>query len=155
MGRAAREKEQKKKRKREKKEEARDIKTEGNAQSFPGPLKLKDVVAFPISLARQTARPQIPRHEYRNVPPVLFLQTQQNCTPLSLSRHAYSQCRAETALRDSAFSMRGVAPMRRAYNNTGMNSSRFIVQELCESRGGRPGLSVLTSLLVSVDVKLY
>ena len=31
----------------------------------------------------------------------------------------------------------------------------FIVQELCESRGGRPGLSVLTSLLVSEDVKLY
>ena len=30
-----------------------------------------------------------------------------------------------------------------------------IVQELCESRGGRPGLFVLTSLLVSVDVKLY
>ena len=32
---------------------------------------------------------------------------------------------------------------------------KFIVQELCESRGGRPGLSVLTSLLVSVDVKHY
>ena len=31
----------------------------------------------------------------------------------------------------------------------------YIVQELCESRGSRPGLSVLTSLLVSVDVKLY
>ena len=31
----------------------------------------------------------------------------------------------------------------------------IIVQELCESRGGRPGLSVLTSLRVSVDVKLY
>ena len=30
-----------------------------------------------------------------------------------------------------------------------------IVQELCESRGGHPGLSVLMSLLVSVDVKLY
>ena len=30
----------------------------------------------------------------------------------------------------------------------------FIVQELCESRGGRPGLSVLTSLLVSVDVNI-
>ena len=30
-----------------------------------------------------------------------------------------------------------------------------IVQELCESRGDRPGLSVLTSLLVSVDIKLY
>ena len=31
----------------------------------------------------------------------------------------------------------------------------YIVQELCKSRGGRPGLSVLTSLLVSVDVKIY
>ena len=30
-----------------------------------------------------------------------------------------------------------------------------IIQELCESRGGRHGLSVLTSLLVSVDVKIY
>ena len=30
-----------------------------------------------------------------------------------------------------------------------------IVQELCESRGGRPELSVLTSLLVFVDVKNY
>ena len=30
-----------------------------------------------------------------------------------------------------------------------------IVQDLCESRGGRPGLSVLTSLTVSVDVKNY
>ena len=29
-----------------------------------------------------------------------------------------------------------------------------IVQELCESRGGRPGLSVLTSFLASVDVKI-
>ena len=28
-----------------------------------------------------------------------------------------------------------------------------VVQELCEGRGGRPGLSVLMSLLVSVDVK--
>ena len=31
----------------------------------------------------------------------------------------------------------------------------IIVQELCESRGGRPGLSVLNSLMVSVDVKQY
>ena len=30
-----------------------------------------------------------------------------------------------------------------------------LVQELCESRSGRPVLSVLTSLLVFVDVKLY
>ena len=33
--------------------------------------------------------------------------------------------------------------------------SSYIVQELCESRGGRPELSVLTSLLVSVDVNNY
>ena len=31
----------------------------------------------------------------------------------------------------------------------------FIVQELCGSQGGRPELSVLTNLLVSVDVKNY
>ena len=36
-----------------------------------------------------------------------------------------------------------------------VTARRVIVQELCESRGGRPGLSVLTSLLVSVDVKIY
>ena len=35
------------------------------------------------------------------------------------------------------------------------NQLQIIVQELCESRGGRPGLSVLTSLLASVDVKIY
>ena len=29
------------------------------------------------------------------------------------------------------------------------------VQELCESRGGRPGLPVLMSLTVSVDVKQH
>ena len=34
-------------------------------------------------------------------------------------------------------------------------AQRVIVQELCESRGGRPELSVLTSLLVSMDVKNY
>ena len=39
--------------------------------------------------------------------------------------------------------------------NIWYNLSHVIVQELCESRGGRPGLSVLTSLLVSVDVKNY
>ena len=39
--------------------------------------------------------------------------------------------------------------------NLHTHTRTFIVQELCESRGGRPGLSVLTSLLVSVDVKLY
>ena len=33
--------------------------------------------------------------------------------------------------------------------------TRHIVQELCEGRGGRPGLSVLTSLLAPVDVKIY
>ena len=36
-----------------------------------------------------------------------------------------------------------------------LTHSTHIVQELCESRGGRPELSVLTGLLVSVDVKNY
>ena len=41
------------------------------------------------------------------------------------------------------------------YINCRMHTCAIIVQELCESRGERPGLSVLTSLLVSVDVKIY
>ena len=42
-----------------------------------------------------------------------------------------------------------------AYKKDSRTKRKAIVLELCESRGGRPGLSVLTSLLVSVDVKLY
>ena len=41
------------------------------------------------------------------------------------------------------------------YKSEKEGKKKGIVQELCESRGGRPGLSVLTNLLVSVDVKLY
>ena len=41
------------------------------------------------------------------------------------------------------------------YKGKNSDSMLHIVQELCESRGGRPGLSVLTNLLVSVDVKIY
>ena len=44
---------------------------------------------------------------------------------------------------------------RRAIKGMLVATKLYIVQELCESRGGRPGLSVLTSLLVSVDVKNY
>ena len=43
----------------------------------------------------------------------------------------------------------------RVYKGYRLRIQKVIVQELCESRGGRPGLSVLTSLLVSVDVKQY
>ena len=39
--------------------------------------------------------------------------------------------------------------------NLRLTSLWDIVQELCESRGGRPELSFLTSLQVSVDVKNY
>ena len=42
-----------------------------------------------------------------------------------------------------------------AINIAASRLPQVVVQELCESRGGRPGLSVLTSLLVSVDVKIY
>ena len=41
------------------------------------------------------------------------------------------------------------------YLGVASNPVTVIVQELRESRGGRPGLSVLTSLLASVDVKIY
>ena len=45
--------------------------------------------------------------------------------------------------------------INRPYRPDSFTEVSGIVQELCESRGGRPGLSVLTSLLVSVDVKNY
>ena len=47
------------------------------------------------------------------------------------------------------------APLGRNNNKRVHNYYYGIVQELCESQGGRSGLSILTSLLVSVDVKLY
>ena len=43
----------------------------------------------------------------------------------------------------------------RVYKSCVKQQNVTIVQELCESRGGRPGLSILMSLLVSVDVKIY
>ena len=46
-------------------------------------------------------------------------------------------------------------PSPSSYTSFNPISPAFIVQELCESRDGRPGLSVLTSLLVSMYVKLY
>ena len=57
----------------------------------------------------------------------------------------------------------GIVPFIKLQNDTWTTVKRrkmlknemIIVQELCEGRGGCPGLSVLTSLLVSVDVKLY
>ena len=52
--------------------------------------------------------------------------------------------------------LKGVPQIQREENDEAEEEQRkLIVQELCESRGGRPGLSVLTSLLVSVDVKIY
>ena len=44
---------------------------------------------------------------------------------------------------------------RQTLKGAQVHAVQYIVQELCDSRGGRPGLSVLTSLLASVDVKLY
>ena len=50
---------------------------------------------------------------------------------------------------------RAVSPYYKKEKKKKKDATDVIVQELCESRGGRPGLSVLTSLLVSVDVKIY
>ena len=48
-----------------------------------------------------------------------------------------------------------MAQLSKVFKSCVPGRQRLIVQELCESRGGRPGLSVLTSLLVSVDIKIY
>ena len=47
------------------------------------------------------------------------------------------------------------APSKELQLTVRLNDVAGRVQELCESRGGRPGLSVLTSLTVSVDVKQH
>ena len=52
-----------------------------------------------------------------------------------------------------ALPARSTVRVHRLYINEDLTKTR--VQELCESRGGRPQLSVLTSLPVSVDVKNY
>ena len=49
----------------------------------------------------------------------------------------------------------GMRVNTRYINSTRGTVTKFRIQELCKSPGGRPGLSVLTSLLVSVDVKQY
>ena len=41
------------------------------------------------------------------------------------------------------------------FKSCGLWQHSLRVQELCESRGGRPGLLVLVSLMVSVDVKQH
>ena len=46
-------------------------------------------------------------------------------------------------------------PPEMGINTPKTTCGRDRVQELCESRGGRPGLSVLVSLTVSVDVKQH
>ena len=51
-------------------------------------------------------------------------------------------------------SMFGLHPLHIHIQLTG-GRGEFIVHEPCESRGGRPELPVLTSLLVAVDVKNY
>ena len=45
--------------------------------------------------------------------------------------------------------------LEKRYKKLVTHAESLIVQELCESVGGDPGLSVLTSLLVSVDVKIH
>ena len=56
----------------------------------------------------------------------------------------------------SGQNMRGcILTYFRLYKRENIRQLWVIVQELCESRGGRPELSVLTSLLASVDVKIY
>ena len=45
--------------------------------------------------------------------------------------------------------------MRAGYKYAFTDQSRLRVQELCEGRGGRPGLSILMTLSISVDVKQH
>ena len=76
------------------------------------------------------------------------LWNHQCCCYLWRGEHCHDAADCQVRLRVTSLPV----PVRNAGSIT---RKRVIVQELCESRGGRPGLSVLMSILVSVDVKLY
>ena len=63
--------------------------------------------------------------------------------------------RGPSAYQPNALPLGQTGSQRKDKRDEASSAHFYIVQELCESRGGRPGLSVLTSLLVSVDVKIY
>ena len=71
------------------------------------------------------------------------------------SSRADKACHVTIPADDKAHKTAGSWNVLLAIKTASLGRIWAIVQELCESRGGRPGLSVLTSLLVSVDVKLY
>ena len=75
----------------------------------------------------------------------VFTSSRLNHRLMSLPRHACTTAKFLTSSRLNPNYLMALLRYR----------LRLIVQELCESRGGRPGLSFLTSLTVSVDVKLY
>ena len=59
-------------------------------------------------------------------------------------------------LKDTALAPRNHAGRKAlGFRTRGPGAGTDRVQELCESRGGRPGLSVLMNLTVSVDVKQH
>ena len=45
--------------------------------------------------------------------------------------------------------------IKQKQNERTNENQQYIVQELCESQDGRPGLPVLASRMVSMDVKQY
>ena len=76
-----------------------------------------------------------------------------------ITTREYEICAAMFVLRSRKFWVESTNELRKAESQLilfwGVKPIGVRVQELCESRGGRPGLCVLTSLLVSVDVKQY
>ena len=81
---------------------------------------------------------------------ILRAQSTQRSSPALKRRHTKTTTKTRIAYGNSP----GMRVNTRYINST-RGTADIIVLELCESRGGRPGLSVLTSLLVSVDVKIY
>ena len=76
----------------------------------------------------------------------------QQCAASTAPQNCCSNCYAEQNHKDNVRWQGNIhGPIYRS-----MGIAKWdIVQELCESWGGRPGLSVLTSLMVSMDIKQY
>ena len=81
---------------------------------------------------------------------------------MSTDHHLWRQKRAEaesnrgpSAYQPNAWPLGQIGSLKAVRLKSLRLKHVFRVQELCESRGGRPGLPVLMSLMVSVDVKQH
>ena len=136
-------------------------------------------VSSPPALSLTSSRPfsfVIPPRPFRHPPPLYPPLVCRHPAPCLSSSHLLSvvilplPCRHPAPVQSATTGLPSLVIGRRSgwlhcacrphclldsFNNAELSPEMYRVQELCWSRGGRPGLPVLMSLTVSVDVKQY